>query len=410
MLDGHVAAADNYRAGPSSVANASTKRATHQVHRSRPRNLKTCRYSPRRCWGLLLPGRYRRNSHRPALKVSESRTPIPSLTPHSERMISFVVIAGNLNHDISTAAARMRVVVAICTFQRNAALKHLLSVLSRIAQREQKWIEVGVVVVDDSKDQQARSLVNSFHENFELGAIYRHSGARNISKARNLVLETAIETGCEWIAMTDDDCEPGEQWLHELLCIQKKYAADVVTGPLYRRAPASAPRWLRTQPFLSLAAVQAENGSPMDIAFTNNSLISSDLLRNNPDLRFDPDFGRIGGEDMVFYREVARRGFKMVFARDAEVYENEDEWRLTLSYQFRRYFWIGNSSVLTSLQSGVSVHRMAIHSAASLVRAIRRPIVRLFCGKSPQILYGCALVCESLGKFSGLVGLRVKHR
>ena len=80
--------------------------------------------------------------------------------------------------------------------------------------------------------------------------------------------------------MTDDDCEPSEQWLVELVRVQKEYEADVVTGPLYRRAPDTAPHWLRSQPFLELSAFQAETGQPMETAFTNNSMISAALLRN----------------------------------------------------------------------------------------------------------------------------------
>lgn len=312
--------------------------------------------------------------------------------------------------DMSAMTNRARVAVAICTYHRNGPLEHLLSVLAQIALRERPAIIIGIVVVDDSKDQVARNLVESFGERFELGTTYRHSGARNISIARNLVLAAALETGAEWIAMTDDDCEPSDQWLAELLRVQKEYAADVVTGPLYRRAPEDAPQWLRTQPFLHVTAFQAETGHQMAMAFTNNSMISADLLRKNPDLRFDADFGRIGGEDMVFYREVARRGFKIIFSRDAEVFENEEEGRLTLSYQLRRHFWIGNSSVLTSLQSGASKRRMAIHGVATLARAIRRPIARLAQGKSAQFIYGVALICEAAGKIAGVTGIRFKHK
>jgi succinoglycan biosynthesis protein ExoM len=308
------------------------------------------------------------------------------------------------------AAQRKAVAIAICTYNRNEALEHLLSVLASLAHRESARAAVGVVVVDDSADQRARALVESFAGRFERGAAYRHSGARNISLARNLVLQTAIETGAEWIAMTDDDCEPGEDWLGALLRVQADYRADVVTGPLVRRAPPSAPQWLRTQPFLHVTAFTGETGQPMDMAFTNNSMISADLLRRNPDLRFDADFGRIGGEDMVFYRQVAKRGFRIVFASEAVVYENEESDRLTLGYQLRRHFWIGNSSVRTSLQGGATAPRMAVHGAATLARALRRPVARLLRGESPQWLYGGALVCEAMGKLAGVVGIRVNHR
>lgn len=301
------------------------------------------------------------------------------------------------------------IVVAVCTFNRNAELEHLLNKLIEYGKSNWTGCRIGTTIIDDSADGNAKSVTDRYMQSFPLGLVYENSASRNISIARNLALTKSMHRA-DWIAMTDDDCEPSEQWLGELLRVQKEYAADVVTGPLYRRAPESAPHWLRTQPFLDVAAFEAETGYRMETAFTNNSMISADLLRNNADLRFDPEFGRIGGEDMVFYQEIARRGFKIVFARDAKVYENEVKERLTLRYQLRRHFWAGNSSVLTSLEKGSSRYRLAIHGAATLARAMIRPIAQTLRGKKPQILYGLALVCEAIGKIAGVVGIRIHHK
>lgn len=305
---------------------------------------------------------------------------------------------------------RPRIVVAICTFHRNEALSHLLTILSRIANDSKDAFCLGVAVVDDSADQQARVVADAFKELFELGTLYAHSGARNISLARNAALELALDTTADWIAMTDDDCEPSQQWLRELLRVQHRFRADVVTGPLFRRAPDHAPHWLRTQPFLNVTAFRADTGTTLDVAFTNNSMIRADLLRQNPDLRFDPSFGRIGGEDVVFYRSVAKRGFSIVFAAEAEVYENEDESRLSLSYQLRRHFWLGNSSARTSIEQGATAPRMLLHGIATLARALHRPVDRILNRKSPQILYLLAQLLEGIGKVSGAIGFKVNHK
>lgn len=305
---------------------------------------------------------------------------------------------------------KVRIIVAICTYNRNEALEHLLSTLNEVAHRCLSTISTGIVVVDDSADQQARKIVLPFEEKFELGVRYRHSGRRNISIARNLALETSLDTDADWIAMTDDDCEPSQKWLSELLRVQTLFEADVVTGPLIRRAPNQAPQWLKDQPFLQVTAFQADNGHQMNVAFTNNSMISAKLLRSNSDLRFDPDFGKIGGEDMVFFRKVSNRGAKIVFARDAIVFENEEPNRLTLSYQLRRHFWLGNSSVQTSIENGSPRSRMAVHALATLARAISRPVKRLANGERMENLYTAALICEALGKFGGVFGFKINHR
>lgn len=305
---------------------------------------------------------------------------------------------------------KTRIMVLICTYNRNEALNHLLTVLDEMAQRCLSRIATGVVVVDDSMDQKARRIVEAFQDRFELGLKYRLSGARNISIARNLALETSLATCADWLAMTDDDCEPSQDWLAEMLRVQELFEAHVVTGPLIRRAPKHAPQWLREQPFLQASAFQALTGHKLDMAFTNNSMISAKLLRNNPDLRFDPEFGRIGGEDMVFYRKVSGRGAKIVFAQDAIVYENEEPERLTLRYQLRRHFWLGNSSVQTSIENGSSRLRMAAHAFATIARAVSRPFKRVVSGERMENLYTVALICEGLGKIGGIFGVKVNHR
>lgn len=300
-------------------------------------------------------------------------------------------------------------ILAICTFHRNDPLRHLLQTALDHAQRQAGQYDLGVVVVDDSSDQQARTVTEAFEGAFARGIHYRHSGQRNISLARNLAIETASELG-EWIAMTDDDCEPSEQWLTELLRVQRQTGADIVTGPLIRRAPDDAPRWLKEQPFLNVTSFDAPTGREMDLAFTNNSMIPARLLRDERPFRFDPAFGRIGGEDMVFYRQVAKAGYRIVFAREARVFENEDDDRLSLRYQLRRHYWLGNSSVQTMLRGGSTRARMGLHGAATFARAVARPFARGLRGERPQLLYGVARMCEAAGKLAGAAGVRVDHK
>ncbi len=310
---------------------------------------------------------------------------------------------------MATALSRPRVVLAVCTFNRNEELAVLLECVASIAERNARAFAIGAVVVDDSADAKARAVAEKFAKRFELGTHYRHSGARNISVARNMALETAMELG-DWIAMTDDDCEPGEDWLSELLRVQRETGADVVTGPLFRRAHAGAPAWISDQPFLNASRFDAADGARLHTAFTNNCLIASAILRHDPKLRFRPEFGRIGGEDTVFFHGIADAGHTMHFARHAVMFENEVEERLTLSYQLRRFFWYGNTSVQTSRAKGVGAARLAKHGVGTIVRALGRPIGRVLRGERPHMLYALAEVCNGAGKLAGVMGVKVNHK
>jgi glycosyltransferase involved in cell wall biosynthesis len=84
------------------------------------------------------------------------------------------------------------VAVAVCTYNRHEPLATLLESLVVNAERLAGRASVGVVVVDDSVDGNARHVVERFAHRFELGLSYRVSGRQNIALARNMALETAI--------------------------------------------------------------------------------------------------------------------------------------------------------------------------------------------------------------------------
>ena len=87
------------------------------------------------------------------------------------------------------------------------------------------------------------------------------------------------------------------------------------------------------------------------------SMISSKWLKEHPTIRFHPNLGVVGGEDMVFYRTARAAGLRIRHSERGWVYENEPPSRATLSYQLRLFFWHGNSSYVTSVRSGVSPTR-----------------------------------------------------
>lgn len=306
-------------------------------------------------------------------------------------------------------AERKTVAVAVCTYKRNEPLTVLLHALLACAERVRNRAAVGVAIVDDTGDGQARPVAENFAHMFELGVGYRISGKQNISIARNVAVEAALEIG-EWIAMTDDDCEPPPQWLEALLDLQERTGADAVTGRMVRRAPENAPRWITDQPFFELGVEERPDGSEMSVAATFNSLMSSDWLKAHPHIRFDPNMGVVGGEDMVFFRAANAAGLRICFSELGLVYENESMERATFGYQLYVYFWHGNSAALACVGDGMKRSRVFVHGTASLARAGARPLSRLLRGQKPQLRFCLAQILHAFGKQLGAVGVRIGHR
>jgi len=303
---------------------------------------------------------------------------------------------------------RVKIAVAICTYKRNEPLRLLLNGLVQCADRIRQRAALGVVIVDDTAEGLARAVAGEFADTFELGLTYRIAGHQNISIARNAALEEALRFA-DWIAMTDDDCEADPDWLKEFLAVQQRTEADAVTGALRRRAPEGSPAWLTEQPFMDMGISRAEDGSACSMAATNCSMIRAEWLRSHPEVRFDPDLGVLGGEDMVFYRQAHALGLRIHYSSAGFVYENQPADRLTLRYQIARSFWEGNSSYVTCVRDGGQSWRMFLHGAACSVRAVGRPLKRLYRRQSPQFRYCLADVANGVGKMIGIFGVRVSH-
>ena len=301
------------------------------------------------------------------------------------------------------------IMVAICTFQRNDPLRTLLNALRIVAATTAARAQVGVVVVDDNPDQRAQAVVDEYKEVFALGCVYRHSGRKNISVARNIAVDTAL-ANADWVAMIDDDCEPEPTWLCEYLDIIQATGTDCATGPMHLRVPAGSPAWLSEQPFFDDLRFDIPDCASMTVAATNNSIIRATFLRDHPNIRFDPQLGVLGGEDMVFYRTAFNAGLRIRFARLAGVWGNEPADRATFKHQVRYRFWLGNTEFITNAYFGeTSRSRLFLRGAKRLVLALGRPLGRVMRGEGAQLRYCIASISGALGLISGTLGITKHH-
>ncbi len=298
----------------------------------------------------------------------------------------------------------------VCTYRRNEKLARLLETVLVAAEHAAGVARIGVVVVDDNPDGRAKDVVAAFEGRFSLGIHYRHTGAGNISVARNTGLATASQIA-EWVAMTDDDCEVSAPWISALLATQRATDADAVCGPHVRRAPLDAPRWLAEHPFLGGAAGDdlAEGAEP-PFGQTNNSLIRSAFLAAHPHVRFDEGLGTLGGEDVVFYHEARAAGLRLRWSRDAVVHEEAEGDRLTRRHYLRAALWFGNTQYVTSVRTGGLTRRRALlRGARRLAVAFAHPLRRLASRRSPELVYAASQGAEAVGLLLGPFGVTVRH-
>ena len=298
--------------------------------------------------------------------------------------------------------------ICVCTYRRPHVLARLLDRLTEVEREAEGLAEIAIVIVDDDIARSAESVAAQAAHRFTRGLRYHCSASGNISLARNAALDLGSETS-DWLALTDDDCMPDARWLNELITVQRRYGADLVTGSCTDVLAPAAPSWLRHEPFLE-PATDAIDGTETEMGYIKNALVAVEVIRRH-ELRFDPAFGGTGGEDAMFFYTAHERGVHHRHAARALVSEEVPLERCSLRYQLRRRFWYGNTEALTSLTHGrTSRHRMAARGAKLAVRGVLRPIARCARGRTPQLRFSASMVLQGLGRTLGATGITIDHR
>ncbi|MFN8051605.1 MAG: glycosyltransferase [Acidimicrobiales bacterium] len=310
----------------------------------------------------------------------------------------------------SSSARRRDVVVAVCTCRRPGPLRRLLDRLTEEAARSASLVRVGVAIVDDGPAREAEAVADAFADRFELGVRYSSTASGNISTARNAAVDAAVALvgALGWVCCIDDDCLPCDGWFDLLFAVRDATDAELVTGPVHDVPPPGAPAWLTEQPFLNLIGDYDDLTEP-PYGTAANMLVAADWLLTHPEVRFRPELGRIGGEDMVWFADARAAGVVHRYAVRAEVTERLPPSRATMRYQVRSKLWFGNTMYVTNLEAGTPPGRLLLRGAKQFVTSIVRPLVRVAHGESPQVRSAVATAAIGVGLMSGRFGVRLDH-
>lgn len=284
--------------------------------------------------------------------------------------------------------------VCLVTFRRPQVADTLRSIA---AQRGLDQVRLRVVVADNDDLPSARETVERCASEFGLEVVYVHAPARNISIGRNACLEHAR---ADWLAFIDDDETASSDWLYALLCEAEAGGWDAVLGPVDAVYPDGAPNWIRRGNFHSIRPVVRRGG--IATGYSCNALVRRDAVQG---LRFDPAFGRSGGEDLDFFYRFTDRGGSIGFARGAIVLEPAPTERLNFRWLLRRRFRYGQSYGVRLRQvRRTRLARFAAAAFAGLKACVYAAGVILF-ALSPRLrnrcLFGVALHSGVVARLAG---------
>lgn len=288
--------------------------------------------------------------------------------------------------------------VCVCTFRR----PFVADLLASLARLETPGWRVRVIVADNDDTPSARETVERAFAVNGLNGVYVHAPARNISVARNACLNAAT---APWLAFIDDDETARPDWLTKLIARRDATQAGVVFGRVEAIYSDKAPAWMPAADLHSTPP-PIRNGEIVGGYTCNVLMRRADVGA----LRFDPAYGKSGGEDTTFFAQLQHQGVTMAYAADAVVDEPIPESRSSLNWLKTRAYRAGQTWGLLELRNGKPKAALAAMSLVKMLICIglaglkfwspagwRRAIVRSRLhagvmaaanGKAPLELYG----------------------
>lgn len=288
----------------------------------------------------------------------------------------------------------VRISVGICTFRRAHVRETVLSVLAQQPPGQ----DFEILVCDDDPGGSARAHL----ADLETGGTrlrYLACGSRNVAVARNRLLD---EADGEWIAFLDDDEIADPRWLAELMAAQARFDADIVKGFVHGVYPGGTSGWIRrADPYTR--DYGATGTTPRRLA-SGNSLFRVAQARVLG-LRFNPAFGRSGGEDTDFFGRLHAGGARAVACREAVVHEIVPPGRVTPAYMKSRWRRSGQTrgrKLRTGAASRSSLPRELAVALAAALLLWPYPLLRLLPGGLAFRVF--TKFCYGLGWLEGLAG------
>lgn len=230
------------------------------------------------------------------------------------------------------------ITIGLCTYHRQEVTDTLDS-LAKITIPEGKRIQI--VIADNSVDAASKALIEGYAAQSPLVIHYLHAPDSNISIARNACLEWALDHS-QYLIFLDDDEFVVKDWLVAHLTTAEREHADVVIGPVLGMYPDAAPAWVKTLDMQSVKAPIIAPSGKIETANSGNTLLNLDFLRQHP-LRFDLEYGRSGGEDSIFFRQLTMKGGTIAFSQEAEASEHVPLARTEYNWLYQRRFRCGQT-------------------------------------------------------------------
>jgi glycosyltransferase involved in cell wall biosynthesis len=294
-----------------------------------------------------------------------------------------------------------RIVICIATYRRPSQLRSLLASLGDQVLADTPT-NMKVMVVDNDINETARHTCEQAVSPWPIQ--YVVEPRRGISQARNAALRNSRDA--DWVAFVDDDEVVEPNWLDRLWHTQRKFQADIVTGPVVPQYQTGVPEWIIQSGIL--VRHRYRTGSRPKTPGTGNAFIRTEVFRRIGS--FDERFGLTGGEDSDFFLRAGQAGFRLVWCDEAVVRESVGPRRAGLGYVLRREYRDASTLVRAEMSCHPGMLTCLGRSAKALARIAQGVLTLPWAAVRglPATARALQRICLGAGILGGLLGFAVE--
>lgn len=270
---------------------------------------------------------------------------------------------------------------AFCTFNRADRLERLVS-----AMRAQCCpIPFEILAVNNNSTDGTAATLSKLASMPGAALRFVNEPVQGIVAARNRGLAEALNS--DILVFLDDDELPQPGLLNAVCdsifnehaeCVGGRVEVDFTSTP--------RPKWLEEGLLGFLAAVD-HGPDPFWIEndetpiWTANIAYQMQLFRDDPTLRFDQRYDRVGkgvggGEDVMMFRNLLQRGIRMRYRPDMIVLHSVENWRLKRHHFLRLHYLAGKRRALYDMPNYANkFFGVPPFMAAQFVRQVSRTVM-----------------------------------
>jgi glycosyltransferase involved in cell wall biosynthesis len=220
--------------------------------------------------------------------------------------------------------------VIVPFYNRLEALAECLDSLARLGYPPDRF---EAILVDDGGEERADHLVSGYRDRLCVRLLRQaHAGP---AAARNL---GASHAGGAWLAFTDSDCMPAEDWLDRLAAALGAAEGSAVGGRVVNTLPSVFSIASQWQSDYLISYSGAASGRTAFFTTNNFALPRESFFASGG---FDTNYRQPGGEDREFCRRWVRQGRRLCWAPEAVV---RHAHRLTWGDFCRQHFHYGRGA------------------------------------------------------------------